>query len=235
MNNLSKLPWNTLCTLLDNDPEYYANKEFSRRVVDNQPPVVNYYLGEISKDLIRKINVVMGRNVFAEYYIFLSDPFDEKTGKSNWHRVSLYDARDCSLKSYTARIALRHFYKEARKEKRIRDIQRELIDYYDYESLLDCDQPEAEIDNLDQKRMKRAFNLLSERDKKVLTCLVIDKMSGIDAYFHLEPFVHPRPANGMTSEEIKSAWSLKQKQDVVSLMKGRALKRLLENYNRIID
>ena len=81
--------------------------------------------------------------------------------------------------------------------------------------------------------MKQAFAMLKARDQKVLEYMVIDKMSGIDAYVLLESFVHPQAKDGLTSAEVKAQWTLKQKQDVVSLMKGRALKHLLERYNEL--
>ena len=79
--------------------------------------------------------------------------------------------------------------------------------------------------------MKSAFKKLKERDQKALQYLVIDKMHGLDAYPLLEEYIHPKPKDDMTSEEVKKAWTTKQKQDAISLMKGRALEYLLEKYN----
>ena len=227
------MTWDELRRKLKKDPDYLANKEVARRVVLNETVVVNYYLGPMNEHLVNKINFVMGRDVYADFYLFLGHPFDEQTGVPKWHRVSLYDARDCSLKSYTSRIACRYFYKLANKEKKIRELESELLECRDYESLLECDQLENDSDSVTQRRMKRAFETLNERDKKVLQYLVIDKMAGIDAYHLLESFVHPLAKDGLTSDEIKASWTLKQKQDVVSLMKGRALKRLTDKYTEL--
>jgi len=109
--------------------------------------------------------------------------------------------------------------------------EEELLDYRDYESLLKCDQSEEEGDNITHTRMKRAFSKLKERDQKVLQYLVIDKKAGIDAYPLLEEYIHPQSKDGMTGDEVKKAWTTKQKQDAVSLMKGRALQYLLVKYN----
>lgn len=226
----------TLTELIDNmreDPEYLANKELARRVVVNNMPAVNYYLGPLCESLVWRINTLMGQDSYADIFLFLAHPFDESSGRPGWHRVSLYDGRDCTLKSYTARICCRHFYKQVKKERAQRNSEEELLEFCDYESLMSCDRPESDGESADQLRMRQAFNALKERDKRVLHCLVIEKMSGIDAYEQLEQFVHPQEKNGLTSEEVKARWTMKQKQDVVSLMKGRALKHLQEKYQEL--
>lgn len=227
------ISWQELKKLLANDPDYYANKEIARRVVLNDVTVVNFYLGPMNEGLVSKLNSVMGRDIYADLFLFLAHPFDERTGVPEWHRVSLYDARDCALKSYTSRIACRHFYKIANKEKKVRERESELLEFRDYESLLKCDQPESGGDTIIEKRMKKAFEKLKERDQKVLQYLVIDKMHGLDAYKLLDSFIHPHAKDGLSSDEIKASWTLKQKQDVVSLMKGRALKRLACVFNEL--
>ena len=231
--NLSEMSLKELKKMLSNDPDYLANKEIARRVVLNEVTVVNYYLGPMNEGLVSKLNSVMGHDTYSDLYLFLGYPFDERTGVPEWHRVSLYDARDCTLKSYTSRIACRHFYKIANKEKKVRERESELLEFRDYESLLKCDQPESDGDTIIEKRMKIAFEKLKERDQKVLQYLVIDKMHGLDAYNLLDSFIHPHAKDGLSGDEIKASWTLKQKQDVVSLMKGRALKRLACIFNEL--
>lgn len=226
-----KISWQELKRLLANDPEYLANREVARRIVNNFQAVVDYFLGTMSKGTIDSLGRMMGREMSTEYYQFISHPFNEETQKPGWHRIELYDARDCNLTSYSSRISHRHFSKIAKKEKLRANSEEELLEYRDYESLLMCDQPEEDGDNINQTRMKKAFGKLKERDQKVLQYLVIDKMSGLDAYPLLKDYIHPLPKNGMTSDEVKSLWSTKQKQDAVSLMKGRALQYLLVKYN----
>lgn len=229
--NWKEVSWQDLKKFLANDPDYLANLEVARRVVNNYHAVVDYFIGTMSKGTIESLGRMMGREMSAEYYQFISHPFDEKTQKPVWHRIDLYDARDCNLISYSSRISHRHFSKIAKKEKMKANSEEELLDYRDYESLLMCDQPEEEGDNITHTRMKRAFGKLKERDQKVLQYLVIDKKAGIDAYPLLEEYIHPQSKNGMTGDEVKKAWTTKQKQDAVSLMKGRALHYLLVKYN----
>ena len=107
----------------------------------------------------------------------------------------------------------------------------ELFEYKDYESLLLCDQVEEEGESITQIRMRKAFAQLSERDKLVLTYLVIAKMPAIEAYPLVERMIHPIAKDGMTSDQVKLNWTVKQRQDAMSLMKGYALKHLLIKYN----
>ena len=182
---------------------------------------------------MERINKIMGENSYTDYYLFLSYPIvDTDNGpKPEWHRVSLYDAKDCKLQTYTSTIACRYFYKLANKEKMRKNQEDELFEYKDYESLLLCDQVEEEGESITQIRMRKAFAQLSERDKLVLTYLVIAKMPAIEAYPMVERMIHPIAKDGMTSDQVKLNWTVKQRQDAMSLMKGYALKHLLIKYN----
>ena len=231
ISDLSKMSWKELKKMLSNDPDYIANLEVARRIVENYQAVVDYFLGTMSKGIVDSLNKMLGRDTLSEYYVFISHPYNEDTQKPGWHKIDLYDARDCNLISYSSRISHRHFSKIAKNEKMKANSEEELLDYRDYESLLMCDQPEEDGDNITHIRMKRAFGKLKERDQKALQYLVIDKMHGLDAYPLLEEYIHPKPKDDMTSEEVKKAWTTKQKQDAISLMKGRALEYLLEKYN----
>ena len=229
-NNLS---WKTLKDYLSDDPDYCANKEFANRVVENLPIAVSYYLGPLSQGLLNKINRERGTDSYTDLYLFLAHPFDTLDGTPKWHKVSLYDARSCSLQSYTSTIALRHFYKVINRERKQKQSNVELLDFCDYQTLLECDLPIEESDSLDQIVVKQAFQTLNERDKLVLRYLVIEKKTGIETYELLQDYITPEPKNGYTSDEIKHSWSLKQKQDAVSLLKGRALKKLLKKFNEL--
>lgn len=231
MDYFSNLSWKGLKSRLTDDPEYTANRELARRIVNNYEVVVNYYIGEMSTDIINRINRIMKRDSYGEYYEFLSSPFNEECKKPEWHKISLYEAIDCKLKTYTSTISCRHFYKIANKEQKIRNSETDLLEYKDYEALLLCDQSEDESEDITKQWMRNAFKELSERDQLVLKCLVIEKQNSLEAYESLKDLIHPIPKDGMTSEEVKANWSIKRRQDAMSLMKGQALKRLLAKYN----
>lgn len=231
-DHLEIMSWKQLQKLLSDDIDYSANIELARRVVNNYEKAVNYYLGPISSKIVNRINCIMGENSFTEYYLFLSHPQVETTEgvRPGWHKVSLYDAQDCSLLSYTSTITSRHFYKLANKMQQIKNNESGLLEYKDYEALLVCDQEERGDESVDKKCMKRAFARLNKRERRVLKYLVIDKMPSIEAYPLISDMIHPIAKDGMTSEQVKGNWNIKQRQTSMSLLKGRALEHLRTLY-----
>ena len=227
--------WNELKKRLNNDVDYTANKELARMIVSNETKAVHYYLTEIGLPIMKHIEYsIMHRNITAEYYIFLSAPYDSKEEKPLWHRVDLYKGINCLLSSYTSNIACRHFFKLANKEKRILAKEGELLEYVDYESLIRCEYESFSFEEDSQTQcVRKAYQMLPERYRLVLHYLVIKKMSALEAFPLLDLYIHPRPKDGLTSDEVKQAWTNKQRQDALSLLKGYALKHLQENFNSI--
>ena len=216
------------------DPNYDANRELAGLVVNNEPRAVHYYLYNIGVPIMRHIETtITHRDITAEYYIFLSAPFDEERGMSCWHKVALYKGRNCRLDSYTSSITCRHFFKVAQEERKRKESENDLLEYVDYQSLLKCESAPDDAENRQIKCMRRAYNMLSDRDQAVLRYLVIEKMSALDAYPLLSDYITPHPKGGMTSDDVKASWTNKQRQDALSLLKGRALEHLQKRYNEI--
>lgn len=105
-----------------------------------------------------------------------------------------------------------------------------LLEFMDYESLIKCDTGEEEFENTTSIAMRQAFLKLNDRDRLILKYLVIEKISALDAFELLDDYINPRPKFNMTSSEVKASLSVKQKQDAISLLKGRALLKLQELY-----
>ncbi|WP_287679452.1 hypothetical protein [Bacteroides sp.] len=229
------IDWNEFKKCLKNDaPEYIANKELAQMIVRNEPKAVHYYLTEIGIPIMKHIEFsIMHRDITADYYIFLSSPYDKQEEKPLWHRVDLYKGINCLLSSYTSNIACRHFYKLAAKERCISEKECGLLEYVDYESLIKCESISDDEDDSQLLCVRKAFQMLSERYRLVLHYLVIEKMSALDAFPLLDSYIHPRAKNGLTSDEVKQTWTNKQRQDALSLLKGYALKHLQENFESI--
>ena len=228
------MDWNDLIARLHDDIEYQANKELAKRVVANEPKGVHYYLSMMGTLIMEYIErSIMHRDITAEYYVFLSYPFDKQEDRPLWHRVDLYKGIDCLLSSYTSKITCRYFCKLANKEKKRKENEGELLEYVDYESLLKCEAMPEEGEDLQIQCVRQAYLKLPERYRCVLRYLVIDKMPALDAFPLLSPFVHPRPKGGLTSDEVKASWTVKQRQDALSLLKGYALKHLQKNFDDI--
>ena len=223
--------WNEFKKRLKDDKCYAANRELAGMIVKNEAKAVHYYLTDIGMPIMKNIEFkIMHRDITAEYYIFLSSPFDKKIQKPLWHPVELYKGSNCLLSSYTSSITCRHFYKIANKERLLAQKEDGLLEYVDYESLIMCESVTDEEDDIQLQYVHKAYEMLSERYRLVLRYLVIEKMSALDAFPLLSSHIHPRAKDGLTSEEVKQRWTNKQRQDALSLLKGYALERLQENF-----
>lgn len=228
------MEWKEIIKQLMHDADYEANRELASLVVMNDAKAVHYYLFEIGTPIMRHIETtIVHRDITSEYYIFLSAPFDSAKGVSCWHKVALYKGEKCRLDSYTSSITCRHFFKVAQKEKKRKESEGDLLEYVDYQSLLKCESAPDDVEDSKTKCMQRSYDMLSDRDKAILRCLVIEKMSALEAYPLLSDFITPRPKGDMTSDEVKASWTNKQRQDALSLLKGRALEHLQKRYNEI--
>ena len=214
---------------LRNDSDYAANKELANRVVHNDPEAVHFFLTVLSEPIVKHIESnIMKRDVYGDYYIFISAPINDES-VPQWKKVSLYKGDNCLLNTYISCIACRHFCKIAQKEKEDNLRNGDMIEYVDYESLLEYDYHDEE-ESETSIRMRKAYNNLSEKDREVLKLLLIENMSGIEAFPILSQYITPKPKDGMTSEQVKESWSTKQRQDAMSLLKGRALDHLKQQF-----
>lgn len=219
--------------LIKNDPTYEINRLLAHEVVQNNPEAVNFYLKNIGFPIIRHIeSSITHYDITAEYYMFLSYPYDTEQERACWHRVELYKGINCLLSTYTSNISCRHFCKEVNKEKKKKAKEGDLLEFVDYESLLRCEETPDDSDNIQIRCVREAYKMLNERDRMVLQCLIIKNMSALEAFPVLAPFISPRPKEGLTSEEVKMSWTNKQRQDAMSLLKGRALDRLQINFKQ---
>lgn len=226
------MDWNQI----KNDPNYEINRALAQSVVANDPKAVHFYLTSIGFPIMRYIeSAITHYDITAEFYLFLSHPYDDEEEKPHWHRVDLYKGITCSLSTYTSDITSRYFYRKVNQEKKRHKKEEELLEYVDYESLKRCETvpDDNEEAGLQMQYVRQAYGMLNDRDKMVIHCLIIKNMSAMEAFPILSPFMHPRPKDGMTSDEVKKSWTIKQCQDAISLIKGRALDKLQTNFIEI--
>lgn len=234
---LNSMSLRELSGLLNSDKDYRANFELAQRIVRNNTKAVNFYLSVLSLPIISYIeNQIIHRDIWADFYEFLSKPFNTYAAQPEWHKVDLYKGETCRLDSYTSLITTRHFCKVAEAEREKNQSARNLIDNIDYESILNCtaedDSQEYEVGSKLWKAHK-TFQSLCERDQLVLMFLEIEKMSALEAWPLLDPYIQPRAVNGMTSEEVKHSWTAKQKQNALSLIKSRAILHFINIFNSL--
>lgn len=230
------LPFKVLSCLLEGDKSCVYNKEFQRRIISNDKPSVEYYVGDFSYDIIKYIQSnITHSNILTEYYEFLSAPVNELSKTPLWHNVSLYEGRNgSSLHTYTSNISIRYFCKQVKtgnvRNKKQLVLQENLL----YEALISYKSEDDEHDDEYLQRKQKLYTALSklnERDLKVLDELVIKKQNWQVAFNKLRDFLNPKPINGLVNkDDIIDSWTSKQKQDAISLLKGRALHKLQKAY-----
>jgi hypothetical protein len=232
-DNLESVPLKLLIKLITNKKDINANIEFAHRVIDNNRDAVDYYLGYLTKPIVKYLSEkVMFREMTGEFFDFISHPYNEKKGVFMWKPITYYSGKNnCSLRTYTSDIASRQFYKIRKQEKEINNSSQDIIEYYDYESLLFLsDTTYSEEDEaLDEmkRRLRIAFSKLTEKEKAAIQLLVIDKVSGLEAFDQLKKYLNPK----LIASGEPDQWSAKEKQNRVSVLKGRALEKLLKLFN----
>lgn len=233
--DLKNLSTEQIFSRLKKDNKYQANLEFAKRVVSNEATAVKMYIYDLS-DRIREIieNTITHRDIFTEYFEFLSKPFNDKAHALEWHKVDLYNGGS-RLDRYTNVITTRHFTRVANKERREREKYEGLVEYVDYESLLKCNQADQEYDDAHIEKIERAFKLLSMREQDIIGYSIFQKLPALEIYEEMKEDINPKTKEGMHGNEMKASWDDKKKQKVISYLKGQALTHLKFIFNHLND
>ena len=96
-----------------------------------------------------------------------------------------------------------------------------------------CEAPEEDVDlSQDPRflRMMNAFSELSEKDQKTLQYLVMYKTNYLDAFEDLSSYINPKKG-----KKDMETWNNEQKQNAMSLLKGRALDHLIKRMENLKD
>ena len=219
-----------------------AELELVRRVtsVDDTPQrseAQAYFVDGFSCVMLTEVARVVchttREDILGEYYEFISKPnFD--TGVP-FYKVSLYaHVNQATLISYVSVITTRYFT-DAEKKKTKMEQATVHIDEHDSISgkLSDLDVIENPwfallIDDrtecYDQQLVNdlvTALGRLPYREQLILQLTVADNLTGLEAYEELLPYIPQKER------------TLKQKQDIVSLLKGRALSHLKDIMKKI--
>lgn len=219
-----------------------GDMEIARRVVNNVPSAVNYFMGEFSKPFLDYIGKNIMKNegeyidgalcfypsVSGDYYEFIGAQFVDRT--PTWYKVSLYRGRmndgykTARLYTYINTITVRHFLKLKKKSDKdtlvyIDDMPEPmsmsvLKDYSGFDEI-SFDEEDPRFKELDA-----AWQKLPERYRLILKYLVIEDKDPLEIFD--EMIKHVRAT--MPPEQ----YTRKQKQDAMSLLKRYAKRRLRE-------
>lgn len=236
MSNKEK--YKELWELLPSDIK--ANLAFAHLVASGEPVNTQYFFGDYSLPILKWVIITLYtpkntdiREVLyqfsGDYYDFVSSPVDENN-KPQWYQLTSYRGDNgLKLKTWLQSHGYQYFSKKKIKTDKQSNSESELIEFVDYEALLGVEDGSDECSDKDlvyRKRLQRAWNELSERDKNILHILVVEKLHWKDAYDELNAYMKPREGRAVMEQ-----WSDKRKQDALSLMKGRAIKHLIKRFN----
>lgn len=237
---LEKLPLDALKKMQSID----ADLMIASRITAGDQQAINYLLGDFSAGFLDYIaSAIMHRQpvctggawhyyptVTSEFYEFIGAAFVD--GCPTWHKIGLYSGiatrgqRQARLYTYVSTITVRHFVHLKQKEDRqnamtAKNISATMHENADIDTLLKYDGfDEINPDTLcdEESEFDWAWNRLPEKDRKTLTCLVVEERDTLEAFDLLAEYID--------TDTPTSAYTRKQRQDAMSSMKRRAKKHL---------
>ncbi len=230
-------------------PTLTVEYEFVRRITlvnecQQRDQARNYFLGDYSLPILTYVSKYVYNNVYyqeiwGEYYEFIS----KENKQIPYYKLRLYaNFNNSTLRHYVTAITVRHFVSQKMKEDRIgkrmisidgtsvsktEESEKDVIDNPWFNLLIGNDGSDDErFMTLEAyKKIEYVLSRLPERDVKVIKLMVMDDMSGLDAFEELKADLEK------TARTPISTWTSKQKQDAMALQKARALK----HFNKIVE
>lgn len=219
--------------------------EFVRRIIQRDEKLLyvqiarNYFLTDYSSSFLDYIASSIckeenGLKIKGEYFEFISKS-DYKTN-TPYYKLTLYTAKNqATLLSYVSTITARHFTAKYCKDSEIKKTvslesfntstlnicKSEVIDNPWFNTLIQCEADDvlSKYGQTEQS-LYTALQKLPEREQLIIKLMVMGDASALDAFEDLEPYL------AQNAKTPTSTWTKKQKQDAMSLLKGRALSHL---------
>ena len=181
----------------------------------------NFFLNNVCRRILRHIssNIYNHSNdneLWGEFYEFIS--------RNNWEVLRKWENKNgASLYTYLAYCATNHFVKEQFKEKKQKEqfISISSQEIYEQFANISCE----ETPDINSGQIWNAFNMLNERDRKILQLLVIDGYSIMEAAPQIWEYIKSKG----TLEETDP----KRVQCTIAMAKHRAQLALLNNLKQI--
>lgn len=215
-----------------------ANLKFAKGIIEGDALHKFYFFGDYSKPILSWIIIhaldgfptdFAMMEISGQYYEFVAKPFEKDTNEPQWYQLASYKGiNDQKLKTWLQTNGRQWFIKE--KIKVEKKNQHTEIESVPLATLLGLDKAEDEVTDEElatRQKLKDAWELLSKKDKDVLTTLVLRKTHWTKAWEKLSHYI--KPEDGQASME---SWTNKTKQDALARLKKRAKKHLFNQYNR---
>lgn len=228
-------------------PTIEYEMEFIRRITLVEKCILrkqaeNYFLGDFSVPILNYVSLNLYRSTYyqeilGDYYEFIS----KTNNKTPYYKLALYkNINNSTLRNYVLIITTRHFVSKKKKDDKLsanmisiegstiipKEKENDLIDNPWFNLLIGNNGTEdEEMDlNIVSEKIEYVLSKLPERDVKIIRLMVMDDYSGLEAFEELKDDL------ALTAKIPVSTWSKKQKQDAMSLQRGRALK----HFNKIV-
>ena len=180
----------------------------------------NFFLNNVCRRILRHIssNIYNHSNdneLWGEFYEFIS--------RNNWEVLRKWENKNgASLYTYLAYCATNHFVKEQFKEKKQKEqfISISSQEIYEQFANISCE----ETPDINSGQIWNAFNMLNERDRKILQLLVIDGCSIMEAAPQIWEYIKSKG----TLEETDP----KRVQCTIAMAKHRAQLALFNNLKK---
>ena len=224
------------------NPTLLVEKEFIRRITQIEECVqtkeaCEYFLDDFSTPILLYISKKVfqhphWKEIWGEYYEFISKENQET--KIPYYKLTFYGKfENTTLCKYVATITTRHFVDEKMRDVRsndktisidgsstyLKDKSGNTVIENPWFNLL-INNEERNIEPSTYQKIDYVLSKLPERETRIIKYMVMDNMSGLEAFEELEPYMEEK------SKTPTSTWTTKQKQDAMALLKSRALKHI---------
>lgn len=228
--------WRMLNTSVD------ANLRFAQFVIDREPCNTKYFFGDYSEEIIKWIAISVFSvkakflddfiyTLYGDYFEFVANPID-KNNKPQWYQLRSYKGYNgMKLKSWLMNNCHQYFARKKKKEDLRALNESEMLDFVDYEALVNLGDSQENLSDEEciyRDRLNKAWQLLKDKDKKVIKCLILEKKNWQDAFEELNEYINPREGR-----HVMETWNDKRKQDALAMMKIRAVEHLSKRFNEV--
>lgn len=226
-------------------------KELIRRISSLEPnkqsrEARDYFLGDFSTPILAYVSTKIYHHsnweeILGEYYEFISK--ENKETKTPYYKVTLYNQlKNSTLRKYVTVITTRYFVDEKVRDEKIteRTISLDGSSTYNedkygnvvienpwFNLLIGNDGHNEGYDITPDvyQKIDYVFSKLPERDVKVIKLMVMNSLSGLEAFEEMRFYL------SKGAKTPVNTWTNKQKQDAMALLRARALK----HFNNIVE
>lgn len=229
------------------NPVNAIEKEFVRRITlceqsDKRDKAREYFLGDFSTPILTYTTVYLynkpkTKEILSDYYEFIS----KENKQIPYYKLKLYaNINNSTLRHYVTTITIRHFVDKKKKDdnnnrgkisidgattiKNDEENGKDVIENPWFNLLINNNGEDKEntLRAESYKKIDLVFSKLPERDVKTIKLMVMDGVSGLEAFEEMKDDIEK------TAKSPVATWSTKKIQDAMALQKARALKHFLK-------